>query len=287
MSQDKYAIYQLKDGPETRDLRFEPLERLTQQGRAVDWENYKHIYTGTLETREKPAVVDMEKIFMRFNVGRPEDFAGHSLSTSDVVVLCRNGKAAAYYIDSFDYVEVPDFLEAPYKYYSTQRPVDIGTFPKSDGGPVQIVNFDKREYAANATFRAWGYLAYDTPLTEKQIADYELRAASGNPDNMRVSPYQLAAQLDVIGKWEKAHSVSETKRLTWYHDDFGVFVKKDWVTNERVEERFNSIIDAKTRAAENRAAPKRIAEQLAEAEKQVERGVDAPAKNKGKSHEDR
>ena len=69
-----------------------------------------------------------------------------------------------------------------YKYYSTQRPVDIGTFPKTENGPLYLVNFDKRESVEQGLFLAWGYLVYDAPLTEKQIADYELRAAPGNPD---------------------------------------------------------------------------------------------------------
>ena len=69
-----------------------------------------------------------------------------------------------------------------YKYYSTQRPVDIGTFPKTENGPVRIVNFDTRESVELASFKAWGYLVYDKPLTEKQIDAYELRAAPENPD---------------------------------------------------------------------------------------------------------
>lgn len=69
-----------------------------------------------------------------------------------------------------------------YKYYSTQRPVDIGTFPKTENGPLYLVNFDKRESVEQGRFLAWGYLVYDAPLTEKQMADYELRAAPGNPD---------------------------------------------------------------------------------------------------------
>lgn len=32
-----------------------------------------------------------------------------------------------------------------YRYYSTQRPVDLGTFPKPPGNaPVEIINFDER-----------------------------------------------------------------------------------------------------------------------------------------------
>jgi len=54
-----------------------------------------------------------------------------------------------------------------YKYYSTQRPVDIGTFPKTDGGPVRIVNFDTREGVEQGRLQAWGYLVYDKPLSER------------------------------------------------------------------------------------------------------------------------
>ena len=69
-----------------------------------------------------------------------------------------------------------------YKYYSTQRPVDIGTFPKTEGGPVRITNFDERKPFGKDNCRAWGFLEYKQPLTEKQIDDYELKAARGNPD---------------------------------------------------------------------------------------------------------
>lgn len=72
--------------------------------------------------------------------------------------------------------------KSAYRYYSTQRPVDIGTFPKTENGPLYLVNFDKRESVEQGRFLAWGYLVYDAPLTEKQMADYELRAAPGNPD---------------------------------------------------------------------------------------------------------
>lgn len=41
-------------------------------------------------------------------------------------------------------------------------------------------------------FQAWGYLVYDAPLTEKQMGNYELRAAPGNPD--RKAPAQEPAK---------------------------------------------------------------------------------------------
>lgn len=72
--------------------------------------------------------------------------------------------------------------KSAYRYYSTQRPVDIGTFPKTENGPLYFVNFDKRDSVEQGRFLALGYLVYDAPLTEKQMVDYELRAAPGNLD---------------------------------------------------------------------------------------------------------
>ena len=60
--------------------------------------------------------------------------------------------------------------EAPglYKYYSTQRPVDIGTFPKPPrNAPDEIVNYDQRVPVENGAFLAWGHLTYTRPLTKR------------------------------------------------------------------------------------------------------------------------
>ena len=70
-------------------------------------------------------------------------------------------------------------VAGPFRYYSTQRPVDIGTFPKPpDNKVLEIVNFDKRIPVENEPFHAWGYVEYQKPLTEKQADEYELRPAS-------------------------------------------------------------------------------------------------------------
>ena len=61
------------------------------------------------------------------------------------------------------------------KYYSTQRPIAPGTFPKPEGNRVLgIVNFDERQYCRGVDRDCWGYIEYESPLTEKQAVDYEL-----------------------------------------------------------------------------------------------------------------
>ena len=103
---DTFTIYQLKGGPETRDYRFEPYESLQEAGLAVDRQNYDLVYTAPLDGK-----TSLEDIFRTFNLDRPADFTGHSLSVSDIVVLNRGGDTKAYYCDSAGFVDVPSFLE--------------------------------------------------------------------------------------------------------------------------------------------------------------------------------
>jgi len=106
---DSFSIYQLKGGNETRDLRFEPYERLQAAGLKVDAANYEHIYTAPLESG-----MTLDSIFQRFNIDRPADFSGHSLSISDVIVLHQDGQDAAHYVDRYgDFQKVPEFLGQP------------------------------------------------------------------------------------------------------------------------------------------------------------------------------
>lgn len=75
--------------------------------------------------------------------------------------------------------EMPTGLQesGKYRYYSTQRPIGPGTYPKETGGPAEIVNFDQRQSVDNGKAMAWGYLEYDHPLTKDQMDSYELRPA--------------------------------------------------------------------------------------------------------------
>ena len=103
---DTFSIYQLKHGDETRDLRFEPYDRLQATGNSVDRANYERVYSAELTPG-----TSLEDIYTRFNIDHPKDFKGHSLSVSDVVVLHQNGQDAAHYVDSFGYKSVPEFLQ--------------------------------------------------------------------------------------------------------------------------------------------------------------------------------
>ena len=59
------------------------------------------------------------------------------------------------------------------RYYSTQRPIGPGTFPRKDG-TESIWNFDDRIFCEEIGREAWGYIEYRKPLEPDEIAEYEL-----------------------------------------------------------------------------------------------------------------
>ena len=103
-----------------------------------------------------------------------------------------------------------------FKYYSTQRPIDIGTYPKLPNDPqVEMTFLSGRQPVESGTVLAWGVLAYNAPLSPKQIEDYELRPARDNPDIKE----RMSVQAQAVGAWERRNHIPEEKRLTRWDPD--------------------------------------------------------------------
>ena len=104
-----YRIYQVKE--EAKDLRFMDYGWFEKKGIAVNCSDYNCVYTGQLPAGGKDSEQILNSLFETFNVNHPADFTGHSLSVSDVVVLVdAEGREQAYFVDTFGFREVPDFL---------------------------------------------------------------------------------------------------------------------------------------------------------------------------------
>ena len=117
-SSDKYGIYQLKHNPELDHLRFEGTESLKRMGitkdnlDVINPVNYELIYVGELsELQEQTQDETLEAIYEKFNIDHPEDYRGHSMSVSDIVVLHQNGENSAHFVDSFGFTGLPDFMQ--------------------------------------------------------------------------------------------------------------------------------------------------------------------------------
>ena len=117
--------------------------------------------------------------------------------------------------------------------------MDIGTYPRpAENPPLSISNYESYCAVESGAFLAWGELIYAKPLTAKEQLDYEIRPARLNPDVQK----ELDAQAQVVGKWEDAQNIPETKRLTWFHPDFGSYVPKEFVTPEQLSS-MHSIVE--------------------------------------------
>jgi antirestriction protein ArdC len=109
-SQDAFAIYQVKDGDELRDIRFEPLSWLESKGVSVDHGNYDLAYTAPL-TDTGSTDDRLGALWDRFNNDHPADYHRPSLSVSDIIALKQNGVVSCHYVDSFGFKEIPAFLK--------------------------------------------------------------------------------------------------------------------------------------------------------------------------------
>lgn len=96
----KYGILQVKED-KMRDFAFESFELAERHNGvgSVVKENYDQVYEFDLDSS---AEVRLDDIYEIFNISRPDDFKGHSLSVSDVV-RCDD---KYYYCDSFGWKEL-------------------------------------------------------------------------------------------------------------------------------------------------------------------------------------
>ena len=144
---DAYAIMQLKqDSP--RELHYSALDRIPAPPAPS---NYDVIYTGPIVC-EQSQMATLERLYEIFNLNRPGDFTGHSLSVSDIVALKQDGVVSYHYCDSIGFKELPDFRQENYL-----KAAEMST--EDDYGMIGIINNGK----------------------QPTVADLEQQAKSGQP----------------------------------------------------------------------------------------------------------
>lgn len=117
---------------------------------------------------------------------------------------------------------------AKYFRYYTKYPLDNNTFPKGqEFGLLEIAPYEKRLLVENGTIQTWGELIYTKPLTEKQMADYELTPAANNPDREKQregqlperKPDSIVAQLREGAQQTKTNREPSAKKSDPIHGD--------------------------------------------------------------------
>ena len=100
-----FGIYQIKDDSPGENYAFMNMSFIESHGMQIKKEDYKLVYVG-----EFLGNMSLDDIFERFNIDRPKDFRGHSLSVSDIVVLNDGEKVTAHFVDSISFGQLDSFL---------------------------------------------------------------------------------------------------------------------------------------------------------------------------------
>ena len=106
---DGYAILQLRRNEDTAYELCASMKELERMGLEPDIDHYEVVYAAPLPAYQNRNAL-LEDIYVKFNVARPEDFYGHSLSVSDIVAVKEAGQISCHYVDSIGFRELPGFL---------------------------------------------------------------------------------------------------------------------------------------------------------------------------------
>lgn len=135
--QAQYGIYQIREGGPGEEYLFLGTEFIREHGLEVSGQDYSLVYSGTAEPGET-----LDSLYEKFNLSRPEDFTGHSLSVSDVIVWNDGKETKAYYVDSYGFKEMPDFVKQREQEISPDNLVEEGTFPEMESQVEQGILSD-------------------------------------------------------------------------------------------------------------------------------------------------
>ena len=159
-SEKQFGIYQITARDQEHDYRFMNLDFVKRHGMEVNRADYELVYTAPLTEKDT-----LEAIYERFNIQRPADFTGHSLSVSDVVVINDGESIKACYVDSIGFAELPDFFK--------ERKMDLKKETILDEQLQEIEIFDKPGLFSNGRLR-------DEDVPEG-LYRYDLRGSDYDP----------------------------------------------------------------------------------------------------------
>lgn len=109
-SDDVFAIMQLRYTEETGPMCFLPYAELQKEGMEPQHEYYETVYAAPLLPYRDRGTM-LEEIYEKFNLERPQDYRGHSLSVSDIVVLKEGSDVSFHYVDSVGFQELSGFMQ--------------------------------------------------------------------------------------------------------------------------------------------------------------------------------
>ena len=215
MAGNQFAVYQLREIPENRKKRFRSYAELQKENIKIRYTDYKQVYRSWMRYDETP-----DNIRNRLAKQLPKNFSGHALSIGDILILDKNGEAAAYYLEKEGFTVLTGFIRNS----SSSTLISLattnfqiegkeGSWLAFDNLVVEGKEFFLMEHTTYGKNAAWvvvdgtGKLIVDQVTTgfdetvKKQILSYlhpqEIRKKSGKP---------------VLENWQKAYENGEYLR---------------------------------------------------------------------------
>ncbi|MBQ5657344.1 MAG: DUF4316 domain-containing protein [Oscillospiraceae bacterium] len=183
---DMVAIYQLKpDAP--HGLRFERFDSLKEP---PDQLHYECTYSLSANP-DIPRDQLLEQQYQTFNIDRPKDFTGQSLSVSDIVALKRNGLISYHYCDWAGYKEL-DYFKSQDSYPPAVEQILAAPEPDPYCNRSEMLDFgytDQSMYPISTDFAL--------ELMERNVPVYMLYA--DNTEAMAFDSEDLAMHQGFIG----------------------------------------------------------------------------------------
>ena len=104
-SEKEFRIYQWDDTDKEKDYTFMPYHMMQGMDVKINISRYRLVYESKIRRS-----ASLDDIFEIFNIDRPSDFKGHSLSVSDVVAIKEGEIWTAYFVDSFGFAKIEEFF---------------------------------------------------------------------------------------------------------------------------------------------------------------------------------
>ena len=217
----EYEIYQLNAGG--RDQMFMNMKELRAMHVTPNIASYDSVYKGTLEpgmtldkgkfalanlSPAKPGMAtaqieDLRRataLYTKFNVERPENFKGHSLSVSDVIVVNDEHGKTAWFVDSFGFTQLPEFFAQQEQQHEVPAEGDKTYLP---------VYRRTADYAREAGERDEYRASYQENVKCKQAIE---KAISMDYDGQYLNDNAIFTVLDVFGpermSWVLANTIT-------------------------------------------------------------------------------
>lgn len=169
-STDSYAIFQLREDIKDNARRsYTYYSLLQEKGMEPEIERYKLVYRDAFSASDNISE-QLEELYEKFNLNRPEDFTGHSMSVRDIVALKIDGKVSCHFVDSVGFKELSDFL-IPENYLKNAEMTMEDDYGMIDG----IINNGK---SATAEERP----SVRERLKEKTVAGTPVKPPRSNPE---------------------------------------------------------------------------------------------------------